>query len=75
MFDESRTRTADEIGRQVRRERERRGLSQREMAERMGTTHSVIGRIESGGSNPTVSTLERIAQVLGLRLMVSLIER
>ena len=59
-----------EVGRMVRELREARGLSQRELAERMGTTQSVIGRLETGGSKPTIVTLERVAHALGLRLEV-----
>jgi transcriptional regulator with XRE-family HTH domain len=63
-------RAAYEVGRMVRELREARGLSQRELAERMGTTQSVIGRLEAGGSRPTIVTLERVAHALGLRLEV-----
>jgi transcriptional regulator with XRE-family HTH domain len=33
----------------------------------MGTTQSVVGRLEAGGSRPTLVTLERVAQALGLQ--------
>ncbi|MDQ6900829.1 MAG: helix-turn-helix domain-containing protein [Candidatus Dormibacteraeota bacterium] len=61
---------AYEVGRMIRELREARQLSQRELAERMGTTQSVVGRLEAGGSKPTLVTLERVAQALGLRLEV-----
>lgn len=61
---------AYEVGRMIRELREARQLSQRELAQRMGTTQSVIGRLEAGGSKPTLVTLERVAQALGLRLEV-----
>ena len=61
-------RSAYELGQVVREHREERGLSQRELAERMGTTQSVVGRLEAGGSTPTITTLELIADALGLRL-------
>ena len=61
---------AYEVGRMVHELREARGLSQRELAERMGTTQSVVGRLEAGGSRPTIVTLERVAHALGLRLEV-----
>jgi transcriptional regulator with XRE-family HTH domain len=54
----------------VRGMREARGLSQRELAERMGTTQSLVGRLEAGGSRPTIVTLERVAHALGLQLEV-----
>jgi len=58
-------RLAYELGRQVRQLRESHGLSQRELAERMHTTQSVIARLEAGGSKPSLSTLERVANALG----------
>jgi ribosome-binding protein aMBF1 (putative translation factor) len=63
-------RAAYELGRMVRELREARGLSQRELAERMGTTQSVVGRLEAGGSRPTIVTLDRVAHALGLQLEV-----
>lgn len=56
---------AFEVGRQVRELRGAHGLSQRELAERMHTTQSVIARLEAGGSKPSISTLERVAKALG----------
>ncbi len=61
---------AYEVGRMIRELREARQLSQRELAERMGTTQSVVGRLEAGGSRPTLVTLERVAQALGLQLEI-----
>jgi ribosome-binding protein aMBF1 (putative translation factor) len=40
------------------------GLSQRELAKRMGTTASVISRIESGQHPTSVRTLKRLAAAL-----------
>ena len=52
----------------------RRGanLSQRELAERMGTTQSVISRLEEGGgARNRIDTLARVATALGRHLVVS----
>jgi ribosome-binding protein aMBF1 (putative translation factor) len=65
-------RLAYEVGRQIRELREARGVSQRQLAERMGTTQSVIARLEAGGTKPSLSTLERVANALGASLRVSL---
>jgi DNA-binding XRE family transcriptional regulator len=46
------------------------GLSQRELAERAGTSHTVIGRIESGRHAPNIRTFERLADALGLCLVI-----
>ncbi len=48
------------------------GLSQRELAERMGTTQSVISRLEEGGgARNRIDTLARVATALGRHLVVS----
>jgi ribosome-binding protein aMBF1 (putative translation factor) len=47
-------------------------LSQAELASRMGTTESVISRLESGRVKPSTRTLERYAKATGHRLHISL---
>ena len=48
------------------------GLSQRELAERMGTTQSVISRLEEGGgARNQIDTLARVATALDRHLVVS----
>ncbi|MCK5873275.1 MAG: helix-turn-helix domain-containing protein [Alcanivoracaceae bacterium] len=48
------------------------GLTQAQLAKRMGTSQSVIARLEGGNSAPTLSTLRRYAAATGTRLRVSL---
>ena len=45
--------------------RARAGLTQAELAERMGTSQSAIARLESGKGHPSVATLERLAAATG----------
>jgi ribosome-binding protein aMBF1 (putative translation factor) len=59
-----------ELGSRVRSERERHGLTQVELAERMGTTQPTVARLEAGGVTPSLDTLHRIADALGLELVV-----
>jgi ribosome-binding protein aMBF1 (putative translation factor) len=48
------------------------GLSQRALAEKMGTTQSVISRLEEGGgAKNRLDTLARVATALGRHLIVS----
>ncbi|WP_100445930.1 helix-turn-helix domain-containing protein [Glycomyces xiaoerkulensis] len=54
----------------LRAARVRSGLSQSEVAARIGTTQSAIARLESGASDPRLSTLERFADVVGVKLGV-----
>lgn len=51
--------------------RNRAGLTQEELARKMGTTQPVIARLESGRSRPSMRTLERLAQATGSRLLIS----
>ncbi|MBK6856559.1 MAG: helix-turn-helix transcriptional regulator [Microthrixaceae bacterium] len=54
----------------VHRLRTEAGLTQAELAERMGTTQSAIARMEGGGTRPTLDTLEKIASAVGADLVV-----
>ena len=67
-----RTRVAIEVADQVRTLRTSLGLTQEELARRMGTQQPVIARLEAGGSPPSLRTLERLAEVLGAELTVRL---
>lgn len=59
----------------VREARKRAGLTQRELAERAGTTQSAIARIETGHSTPSFDTVLRLVRLCGLDLDVMLVER
>jgi DNA-binding XRE family transcriptional regulator len=54
---------------ELRRERERQGLSLTEMAERTGIDRATISKLETGNlNNPTIGTLRTYAKALGRRL-------
>jgi DNA-binding XRE family transcriptional regulator len=46
------------------------GLTQRELADRVGTSHPQISRIESGRYVTSLDTLHRIAHALDLKLVI-----
>jgi transcriptional regulator with XRE-family HTH domain len=50
-----------DAGQKLRRFREQQGMSQRAVAEQLGTTHVVVGRWERGYFRPNVSSLAKIA--------------
>lgn len=54
----------------VRVERARRQWSQAEVAQRAGTTPDRVSQIETGNTDPRLSTIERIADVLGIQFCV-----
>ncbi len=66
----SRARSAYRLAERVRLLREARGVSQIELAQRMGTTQSAIARLEAGGSYPNLQTLERVGGALRAELVV-----
>ncbi len=51
--------------------RSRAGLTQAQLAKKMGTTQPVVARLESGRVIPTMRTLQRLAQATGSRLHIS----
>lgn len=59
---------AQELGEALQTLRERRGLSQRQVAERAGTTQSMVSRYERGISNPEFATVEKIIQGMAYTL-------
>jgi ribosome-binding protein aMBF1 (putative translation factor) len=61
---QDRLRPFEQIARVVIMRRAQLGLSQHELAERMGTTKSVISRIESGRHRISTDTLRRLAEAL-----------
>lgn len=62
-----------EIARELIAARARVGLSQAEVAQRMGTTQSAIARIESGKQKTSTRTLERYARATGSMIKISLV--
>ena len=46
-------------------------LTQKELAERMGTAQANISRFENGNANPSLEFLQKMASCMGKRLRVS----
>jgi len=57
--------------------RKRSGLTQAQVAERMGTKTSAVARLEAGGGSkkhsPSVATLNKYAKAVGHRLEIKLV--
>lgn len=60
----------EQIARLVIMRRADLGLSQQELAERVGTTASAISRLESGHHRINLDTLQRVAEGLEMRAVV-----
>src|SRR5215210_2218324 len=59
---------------EIRALREKKGLSQRELAERVGTTQSAIARLEGGNISPSLPTLDKIAHALDAEVNLSFVD-
>lgn len=57
---------------QVIRKRLDKKMSQKQLAEKVGTKQSAISRLEGGNSNPSIAFLEKVAKALGGKLQVSI---
>jgi DNA-binding XRE family transcriptional regulator len=57
-----------EVGYQIARLRIQRGLTQSQLAERVGTRQSSITQLENGNSDPSLSYLQRVAAALDARI-------
>jgi ribosome-binding protein aMBF1 (putative translation factor) len=59
-----------ELGMIILEKRMELGLSQRALAERVGTSQNRIYLMENGETNPTLDTLQRLSDVLGFALEI-----
>ena len=65
-----RTRPLFDIAKLVIVRRTELSITQQELAERMGTSHSVISRLESGRHKFSMATLQRLARALDVKLVL-----
>lgn len=50
--------------------RNKKGMSQRKLAQKIGITQSALARFEAGNINPTLSFIQKITSGLGLKLII-----
>lgn len=59
--------------------RDEAGLTQEEVARRMGTSRPAVARIEAGGGSkrhsPSIATLRKYAEAVGCKLQVKLVRK
>lgn len=48
------------------------GMTQKVLAEKVGTKQSAIARLESGSVNPSIEFLQKVARVMGYKLSIHL---
>lgn len=55
----------------VREARQKAGLTQAQLGERLGMTQSAIAKLERPGANPSVDTLDRVLRGTGVFLSIA----
>jgi transcriptional regulator with XRE-family HTH domain len=58
------------VGRRIRTAREGTGLTQQQLAERLGVSQPVVAALESGRGNPTIGQLAAVAGALHVGLEI-----
>jgi len=58
-----------ECAKQVKKAREKKGLTQKKLAQALAEKESVIHRIESGKIKPTVNVAKKLEQFLGIKIV------
>lgn len=53
--------------------RKNSGLTQMDLAERTGIAQADISKLENGNANPSLKTLQRLAEGMGMRLKVEFV--
>lgn len=61
-----------QLARELIEARVKAGLTQEEVAQRMGTSQPTVARLESG-HKPSLKTLERYAEAVGMKVGIHLI--
>ena len=61
---------SDEIGKNVKLRREFLQLRQEDLAEMSGINARTIHLVETGKGNPSLHTLEKLANILGMELVI-----
>ncbi len=60
------------LAKQIRNIRKQLGLSQKELAKKMGISQQLVSRIENGRENISLATLKNISKALGKRIEIIL---
>jgi len=55
--------------------RKKQNLTQKEVSERTGITQADISRIENGTRNPSINMVQRLAEGLGMRLVLQFVPK
>nr|WP_281167738.1 helix-turn-helix transcriptional regulator [Spirosoma panaciterrae] len=60
----------EQVGQLIREARKAKGLTQKELGEKMGISESAVNRYENGSANLSLKTVEKIAEVMGITVRI-----
>lgn len=61
-----------EIGQQIKERRHTLGITQPDLAEMAGISKNTLYKIETGQANPTLKVLNKIADILGMEITLTI---
>ena len=64
--------TVQKIGEQVKERRDLLHLQQKDLAELSGVSLRTIIQVENGFGNPSIGTLQKLAEVLGMEMQITI---
>lgn len=67
------TACADEMIQALIEARRASGMTQKELADRTGIAQADISKLENGNANPSLRTLQRLADGMGMRLKLEFV--
>ena len=73
MSDETYTACADEIIQALIEARRASGMTQKELSELTGIAQGDISKLEKGNANPSLKTLQRLADGMGMKLKLEFV--
>lgn len=53
--------------------RRKKGITQKQLAERTGIAQGDISKLENGNANPSIKTLQRLAAGMGMKIKVEFV--
>ena len=62
------SRKLKQIGEKIQKLRKEKGLTQKQLADKVRVSSTYIGFIEQGQRNPSINTADKIARVLGVKV-------
>ena len=67
--------TVNKIGNTIRKRRKELGLELKDLQDYSGVNYASISDIENGKTNPTIKTLEKLLDVIGMEININVVNK